>query len=170
MALLYSILSTLLLCALPAPTPSSAKLNATPARPAPSTLSLAKLHAAAAPKARLHPPAAPPAAAHAKRALPAASVPLQVRLIPSCANQALSLPLLAQHLAPPAPRARFRLLLVRLHATPALPAPTVLQLRRSSAAAPSTRMPPHPMVPALVPAPARPALGKLYPSRGKASA
>ena len=164
----FQTLLTHSLYALLAPTPSSAHLNAASAPPDPSTLSLAKLHAAAAPKARLHPPAAPPAAAHAKHALPAASVPLQARASRSCAMQAPTPPLSVQRppqSASPALQARIHLLPVPLHAPSALPAPTVLQLRRSRVVVQLTRMPP-----CVAPAPAAPVLGKLYPQRARASA
>jgi hypothetical protein len=117
-------------------------------------------------QAHPHPLSAPKATAHARHALPAVSAPLQARPIPRFVNTALTPPWSVQHPAPPAPRARFRQLLGRLHATAALPALTVLQAHRSSAAAPSTRMPPLPVAPV----PARPALGKLYPPGGRASA
>jgi len=124
-------------------------------------------------KAHPHPLSAPPATSHVRRALPAASAILRARPIPSCANLALT-PMwsTAQHFpqsALPASRARFRQLLVCLYATSALPAPNVVQLHlshRSSAAAPSTRMHPLPVAPAL----AQPVLGKLYPPLDRASA
>jgi hypothetical protein len=148
-----------------APTCASERLRAATQRAAAPTAALQPTCSTAAPKAPFRPPSAPPATAHASRALPAASVPLQATLIRSYAKQAHTPPLLALHFAPPVPRARFRLPLVRLHATSALPAPTVLQLRRSSAAAPSTLMHPLPVVPA----PAALVLGRLYPPQGRAS-
>jgi len=144
---------------------ASERLRAATQRAAAPTAALQPTYSTAAPKALFHHPSAPPATAHASRALPAASAPLQATLIRSCAKQAHSPPLLALHPAPPAPRVRIRLLLVHLHATSALPAPTVLQLHHSRVAAPSTRMPP-----CRVPALAALALGRLYPLRGRASA
>jgi hypothetical protein len=144
----------------------SEHLQAPIRRAAAPTAALQPMSSTSAPKVHSHPPSAPAATAHAGRALPAAFVLLQAKSTRSCANQARTLALSAQHPAPRAPQALFRKLLVRLHAPSALPAPIVLQLRHSRAAAPSTRMPPFPVAPA----PAGPALGKLCPPRGKASA
>jgi len=154
--------------ALPVPTPSSAHLNAASAPPDPSILSSAKPHAHLALQVLHHPSSAPPATAHARRVLPAASAPLQARASRSCAMQAPTPPLMVQHSAHPALRVHVLQLLARLHSSRApsvLPAPTVLQLRRSRVAAPSTRMPP-----CEAPAPAALVLGKLYPQRDRASA
>ena len=133
------------------------------------TAALQPTFSTSAPEAHPRPPSAPRATAHARRVLPAASAPMQARAVPSRAQQALSLALSAQqHLqsATPAPQARSPQVLVCRHAAAAPPERTVLQAHRSSAAAPSTRM--RPLL--VVPAPARPALVKLYPPRGRASA
>jgi len=145
---------------------ASERLRAATQCAAAPTAALQPTCSTAAPEARHHPPSAPPATAHARRVLPAASALLQARQVPSLAQQARSLAISGRQPAAPAPQARTPLLLVPWHATSALPVPTALQAHRSSAAAPSTRMPPL----LVVPAPAAPALGKLYPQRDRASA
>ena len=148
---------------------ASERLRAATQRAAAPTAALQPTCSTAAPKERLHSPSAPPATAHARRVLPAASAPLQARAVRICAMQAPTPPLSVQYHAPPALLAHILHLLARLQssrAPPAPQAPTALQAHRSSAAAPSTRMPPL----LVASAPAAPALGKLYPQRDRASA
>ena len=147
---------------------ASVRLRAATQSVAAPTAALQPTCSTAASQARHHASSAPPATAHARHALPAASAPLRARAIRSCAMQALTPPLLAQRppqSAPPALRAHIHLLLARLHAPSALPAPTALRLRRSRVAAPSTRIPPCEAA-----APAALALGKLYPQRDRSCA
>jgi hypothetical protein len=133
------------------------------------TAALQPTFSTSAPEAHPRYPSAPTATAHASRVLPAASAPMQARAFPRCAQQALSLALSVQQplqSAIPAPQARSPQVLDCCRAAAAPPERTVLQAHRSSAAAPSTRM--RPLL--VVPAPAGPALGRLYPPRGRASA
>jgi hypothetical protein len=158
-ALLDATLPTAALCA-------NEHLWALTLRAVAPTAALQPTFSTSAPEAHRHPKSVPTATAHARRVLPAASAPMQARAVPSRAQQALSLPLSVQQPAIPAPQARTPQVPVRRHAAAAPPERTVLQAHRSSAAAPSTRM--RPLL--VVPAPARPVLGKLYPARGRASA
>ena len=130
------------------------------------TAALQPTFSTSVPQPHTRPPSAPGATAHARCVPPAASAPLQARPVPSCAQQAPSLPLSGRQPAIPAPRERTLQVSGRSHAAAAPPECTVLQAHRSSAAAPSTRL--RPLL--VVPAPARPALGKLYPPRGRVSA
>jgi hypothetical protein len=145
-----------------APCPSQL-LRALSLRVVVPTAALHPTFSTSAPEAHPHPPSAPTATAHGRRVLPAASAPMPVMSVPSRVQQAFSLVLSMRQSAIPAPQARTPQVLSRCHAAAAPPERTVLQAHRSSAAAPSTRMRLLLVVPAL----ARPALGKLYPRRGR---